>query len=667
MKTHCNLVHLAARRSYQFVSHEICRATRVRAIWRPRLERIRIPCRGLAAARSWPPPPRCSRRPRSAPCRPAGEVDVVIVGAGAAGIAAARRVAAAKQRFALIEAGDRVGGRCVTDTQDFRRAVRSRRALDPQSRRQSVEQARGAGRLDIYPAPRGQTVRIGPRKARDGELENFLSRAGALASRHRRRRPRQDRYGGGGAAARSRRLAAHDRIRSRALWLRQGSQGRLGHRSCPRGRARRRCVLPAGLWRAARQARRRPAGAAGDAGHAHRVGQRASRSTPPQRPRLRARRDRDGVDQCAGQRQDRIQAGAGPSASSMPRPSSRSAASITSRSTCRAIRSACNATTWCSNKSTGARTAALLANVSGTSLHLVEVAGRFRPRAVRQGEAAMVDFAGDWLASLFGSDVKRAIKRSHATRWNDEPWVLGAMSAAAPGSADARRILMEPLGGRIWFAGEAVHETQWGTVAGAWESGTRAAEAALRQIGALKAPDEDRAGAPLRANAAAAAGGVRTTDGNATPESADRLVERQGQRLGAARGAPRRRIRHRRRLDHGDRQLRPRQHAWRARGIAARAARGRRPAGDRRAHSLSVSERNLRARDGGGDAGRQGARRHAYYFRRSLSGGRARLSREKSRRHRHHAGVSLVAAADRAAGARHDRRPASRRISLSST
>ncbi len=37
---------------------------------------------------------------------------------------------------------------------------------------------------------------------------------------------------------------------------------------------------------------------------------------------------------------------------------------------------------------------------------------------------------------------------------------------------------MEPLG-RVWLAGEALHETQWGTVNGAWESGTRAAEAVL--------------------------------------------------------------------------------------------------------------------------------------------------------------------------------------------
>ncbi|HXO85509.1 MAG TPA: NAD(P)-binding protein, partial [Gemmatimonadales bacterium] len=44
-----------------------------------------------------------------------GETDVAIIGAGAAGISAARKVAAAGRRFTLIEASDRVGGRCVTD------------------------------------------------------------------------------------------------------------------------------------------------------------------------------------------------------------------------------------------------------------------------------------------------------------------------------------------------------------------------------------------------------------------------------------------------------------------------------------------------------------------------------------------------------------------------
>jgi monoamine oxidase len=42
---------------------------------------------------------------------------------------------------------------------------------------------------------------------------------------------------------------------------------------------------------------------------------------------------------------------------------------------------------------------------------------------------------------------------------------------------------MEPVRDRLFFAGEAVHETQWGTVGGAWESGERAADTLIRRIG----------------------------------------------------------------------------------------------------------------------------------------------------------------------------------------
>jgi monoamine oxidase len=42
--------------------------------------------------------------------------------------------------------------------------------------------------------------------------------------------------------------------------------------------------------------------------------------------------------------------------------------------------------------------------------------------------------------------------------------------------------LSEPLRERLWFAGEAAHETLWGTVGGAWEAGERAAEAVLKKL-----------------------------------------------------------------------------------------------------------------------------------------------------------------------------------------
>ena len=99
----------------------------------------------------------------------------------------------------------------------------------------------------------------------------------------------------------------------------------------------------------------------------------------------------------------------------------------------------------------------------------------------------MVEFAVGWLAGLYGTDIKGAVKASHATRWNHEPWVLGASSAAAPGAQPSRKVLMEPLNNRVFFAGEAAHETLWGTVGGAWESGERAADAVVRLLGGKRA------------------------------------------------------------------------------------------------------------------------------------------------------------------------------------
>jgi len=57
-------------------------------------------------------------------------------------------------------------------------------------------------------------------------------------------------------------------------------------------------------------------------------------------------------------------------------------------------------------KATGSRTAALLANVSGSRLCVVEIAGKLGAGLAEQGETAMTALALDWLADMFGSDVK---------------------------------------------------------------------------------------------------------------------------------------------------------------------------------------------------------------------------------------------------------------------
>jgi monoamine oxidase len=137
-------------------------------------------------------------------------------------------------------------------------------------------------------------------------------------------------------------------------------------------------------------------------------------------------------------------------------------------------------------RSADRRTASLAAHVGDSSLCTVDVSGSFGRELSAQGEAAMVAFARDWLGSLYGSDVVARIEKSATTRWNADTYIRGAMSAAAPGGQASRKLLAEPFG-NVFIAGEATHETLWGTVDGAWESGERAADAALKAIGPAKA------------------------------------------------------------------------------------------------------------------------------------------------------------------------------------
>src|SRR5579872_6719811 len=113
-------------------------------------------------------------------------------------------------------------------------------------------------------------------------------------------------------------------------------------------------------------------------------------------------------------------------------------------------------------QSNSTRTALLSANIDGSALCTIDVAGSFGRDLSAQGEKAMIAFAMEWLTKLFGSELASAVKKSSATRWNASPFALGAMSVAAPGFQPSRKILAEPIG-NLFLAGEATHETLWGT------------------------------------------------------------------------------------------------------------------------------------------------------------------------------------------------------------
>lgn len=81
-------------------------------------------------------------------------------------------------------------------------------------------------------------------------------------------------------------------------------------------------------------------------------------------------------------------------------------------------------------------------------------------------------------AGIFGARAAAALGGATVTRWAEDPLFRGAYSHAVPGAQAARATLATPLAdGRLCFAGEACHPRFAATVAGAWLSGEEAARA----------------------------------------------------------------------------------------------------------------------------------------------------------------------------------------------
>jgi monoamine oxidase len=101
----------------------------------------------------------------------------------------------------------------------------------------------------------------------------------------------------------------------------------------------------------------------------------------------------------------------------------------------------------------------------------------------RDGEAAMADAALAAPKSIVGNDVARHVRATACTAWRREPFVLGAYAAARPGHAHRRADLGRPLEDRVFFAGEATSPDFFSTCHGAHLSGVAAARAAATALG----------------------------------------------------------------------------------------------------------------------------------------------------------------------------------------
>jgi monoamine oxidase len=93
-----------------------------------------------------------------------------------------------------------------------------------------------------------------------------------------------------------------------------------------------------------------------------------------------------------------------------------------------------------------------------------------------QGEHAFHDFAVSELGGALGSTFARRLKPIKVHRWGADPFSRGSYSYALPGKADCRAILAEPVDDRLFFAGEACSPRDFSTTHGALQSGRAAAD-----------------------------------------------------------------------------------------------------------------------------------------------------------------------------------------------
>ena len=117
-------------------------------------------------------------------------------------------------------------------------------------------------------------------------------------------------------------------------------------------------------------------------------------------------------------------------------------------------------------------------NLMSTNVVTVFMGGRFSIWMEKQGQQACHEFAVDRIADIFGNDIRQSVSRSIVTAWVTDPWTLGSYSVASPGQYHQRKSLPLAIDNKLFFAGESTARSS-GTLQGAYWSGIRAA----REVG----------------------------------------------------------------------------------------------------------------------------------------------------------------------------------------
>ena len=127
------------------------------------------------------------------------------------------------------------------------------------------------------------------------------------------------------------------------------------------------------------------------------------------------------------------------------------------------------------------RSLGLLTNIDGAPVHYLEL--DYATVRAAGGRDRTARLARDFLRGVFGAAAIRDLRVLGVTDWMSDPWSRSSWSVVPPGRVAIRQAMADPVGDRVWFAGEAVSQALWGTVGGAWEEGERAAQDIVTRLG----------------------------------------------------------------------------------------------------------------------------------------------------------------------------------------
>jgi monoamine oxidase len=100
----------------------------------------------------------------------------------------------------------------------------------------------------------------------------------------------------------------------------------------------------------------------------------------------------------------------------------------------------------------------------------------------REGDGAFARYALEQLARHLGVDIAGRLQPLAATAWGHDPFARGSYSYARPGKFPARAALAAPVDERLFFAGEACSEHDYSTAHGAFRTGVAAADGVIRAL-----------------------------------------------------------------------------------------------------------------------------------------------------------------------------------------